>query len=79
MGLLLPGLKKLDLRLHDEGEGGICDNVSMVLSDNEGLGFRFSLGVSGCWTGGPDMPSRTSSPLADNSASSFPASSGIAT
>ena len=30
--------KKLDLRLRGDGEGGIWDKVSMVLSDKEGLG-----------------------------------------
>ena len=32
--------KKLDLLLRGEGEGGICDSVSMVRSDKEGLGRR---------------------------------------
>ena len=41
-----PGLsigKKLDLRLRGEGEGGIWERVSMVLSDREGLGLRGSV------------------------------------
>jgi len=32
--------KKLDFRRRGEGEGGICDSVSMVRSDKDGLGFR---------------------------------------
>ena len=35
--------KKLDLRLRGDGEGGIWDRVSMVLSDKEGLGRRGSV------------------------------------
>lgn len=35
--------KKLDLRLRGDGEGGIWDKVSMVLSDKEGLGRRGSV------------------------------------
>lgn len=45
--------KKLDLRLRGDGEGGIWERVSMVLSDKEGLGRRESVrnlaGGSG-WT-----------------------------
>lgn len=36
----LSGGKKLDLRLRGDGEGGIWERVSMVLSDREGLGRR---------------------------------------
>jgi hypothetical protein len=46
MGLLASALKN-DFRLLEEGEGGICDSVSTVLSESDGLGFRFSLGVDG--------------------------------
>lgn len=45
MGLDGSRLKKLDLRLLGDGEGGKCDRVSMVLSDRDGLGLRFSLGI----------------------------------
>jgi hypothetical protein len=48
IGLIVSALKKLDFRPFEEGEGGICDSVSMVLSDNDGLGLRFSFGVFGC-------------------------------
>ena len=34
----LSGGKKLDLRLRGDGEGGIWERVSIVLSDKEGLG-----------------------------------------
>lgn len=37
------GRKKLDLRLRGDGEGGIWDSVSIVLSDREGLGRRGSV------------------------------------
>jgi hypothetical protein len=47
IGLVGSVSKKLDFRLFEEGEGGICKSVSIVLSDSEGLGFRFSLDVSG--------------------------------
>ena len=33
-------VKKLDFLRLDDGEGGICDNVSMVRSDRDGLGRR---------------------------------------
>ena len=39
----LSGGKKLDLRLRGDGEGGIWERVSMVLSDKEGLGRRGSV------------------------------------
>ena len=46
------GGKKLDLRLRGDGEGGIWDRVSIVLSDNEGLGRLEAVcdltGCSGC-------------------------------
>lgn len=35
--------KKLDLRLRGDGEGGIWDKVSIVLSDKEGLERRGSV------------------------------------
>ena len=35
--------KKLDLRLRGDGEGGIWERVSMVLSDREGRGLRGSV------------------------------------
>ena len=35
--------KKLDLRLRGDGEGGIWERVSIVLSDKEGLGLRGSV------------------------------------
>lgn len=47
IGLISSRQKKLDLRLLGTGEGGICDSVSIVLSDNDGLGLRFSFGVAG--------------------------------
>ena len=49
----LSGGKKLDLRLRGDGEGGIWERVSIVLSDKEGLGrlgsVRDLAGESG-WT-----------------------------
>lgn len=39
----LSGGKKLDLLLRGDGDGGICDNVSMVRSDREGLGLLGSV------------------------------------
>ncbi len=47
IGLAVSALKKLDLRLFEEGDDGICESVSMVLSRSDGLGLRFVLGVSG--------------------------------
>lgn len=47
MGLVFSTLKKLDFRLVEEGEGDICESVSTVLSDRDGLGFRLARGVSG--------------------------------
>jgi hypothetical protein len=47
IGLEVSRLKILDLRLFDFGEGGICERVSMVLSESDGLGFLFPLVVSG--------------------------------
>ena len=47
IGLVLSTLKQLDFLLFEEGEGGICESVSTVLSDRDGLGFRFARGVSG--------------------------------
>ena len=48
----LSGGKKLDLRLRGDGEGGIWDRDSIVLSDNEGLGRLDAVcdltGWSGC-------------------------------
>ena len=35
-------VKKLDFRPRGDGDGGICDNVSMVRSESEGLGRRWS-------------------------------------
>lgn len=39
----LSGGKKLDLLLRGDGDGGICDNVSIVRSDREGLGLLASV------------------------------------
>lgn len=36
----LSELKKLDFRLPGDGDGGICESVSIVRSDKDGLGFR---------------------------------------
>ena len=36
----LSEVKKLDFRLPGDGDGGICESVSIVRSDNEGLGLR---------------------------------------
>jgi hypothetical protein len=47
IGLAISVLKKLDFCRFDKGEGGICDKVSTVLSDSDGLGFRLSFGGSG--------------------------------
>lgn len=35
--------KKLDLLLRGDGDGGICDSVSMVRSEREGLGLLGSV------------------------------------
>ena len=35
-------VKKLDFLRRGDGDGGICDNVSMVRSESEGLGRRRS-------------------------------------
>lgn len=36
----LSEVKKLDFRLPRDGDGGICESVSIVRSDKEGLGLR---------------------------------------
>jgi hypothetical protein len=54
IGLVASVLKKLEVRLVEEGEGGICERVSIVLSDKDGRGFRFALGVSGARSAGLD-------------------------
>ena len=44
----LSEVKKLDFRLPGDGDGGICESVSIVRSDRDGLGFRESVrGVYG--------------------------------
>ena len=44
----LSEVKKLDFRLPGDGDGGICESVSIVRSDKDGLGFRESVrGVYG--------------------------------
>lgn len=44
----LSEVKKLDFRLPGDGDGGICERVSIVRSDKDGLGFRESVrGVYG--------------------------------
>lgn len=69
IGLVVSTLKKLDLRLIDDGEGGICEIVSIVLSDSDGLGLRFSLGVSGRGPGVSDIDSLASPSPANDIAS----------
>lgn len=59
MGLVVSTLKKLELRLFEEGEGGNCERVFMVLSDRDGRGFRFALGVSGGILAGSDWTGLT--------------------
>ena len=54
IGLVASALKKLEVRLVEEGEGGICERVSIVLSDKDGRGFRFTFGVSGGMSAGSD-------------------------
>jgi hypothetical protein len=54
IGLVVPPLKKLEVRLVEEGEGGICERVSIVLSDREGRGFRLDFGVSSGMSAGSD-------------------------
>jgi hypothetical protein len=46
IGFEISRLKRLDLRLLGDGDGGICDKVSIVLSERDGRGFRFVFGVS---------------------------------
>ena len=36
----LSEVKKLDFRLPGDGDGGICESVSIVRSDKDGLAFR---------------------------------------
>ena len=36
----LSKVKKLDFRLPGDGDGGICERVSIVRSDKDGLDFR---------------------------------------
>ena len=36
----LSDVKKLDFRLPGDGDGGICESVSIVRSDKDGLGLR---------------------------------------
>ena len=36
----LSEVKKLDFRLPGDGDGGICERVSIVRSDKDGLGLR---------------------------------------
>ena len=44
----LSEVKKLDFRLPGDGDGGICESVSIVRSDKDGLDFRESVrGVYG--------------------------------
>lgn len=44
----LCGVKKLDFRLPPAGEGGMCERLSIVLSEREGLDFR-GFGVDSSW------------------------------
>jgi hypothetical protein len=55
IGLVASALKKLEVRLFEEGEGGICKRVSIVLSDKDGRGFRLAFGVSDGKSAGSDM------------------------
>lgn len=56
----LSGQKKLDFRLRGDGVGGICERVSIVRSERDGLGRRRN-----------STPSRISTFLASSCAVSF--------